>query len=76
MTYIDPDHAEGIAKENRQLQGRLRKLLRESGHEGPLEIQYIRRGGRGRLVGAVVFDEESDVPMILVVDHGNWHWVM
>lgn len=36
----------------------------------------IRRGGRGRLIGAVVFDEESDVPMILVVNHGNWHWVM
>lgn len=70
--------AEEIAANNRRLQARLRKMLREAGHEGKLDIQYIRRGWGNPVVCAVVFDEKSDEPSILVVNQrrDGWLWAV
>lgn len=70
--------AEEVAKDNRRLQSRLRKMLREAGQEGPLDIRYIRHGWGERIVCAAVFKEGSDEPSILVVDQrrDGWLWVV
>ena len=69
---------EEIAKQNRLLQGRLRKMLREAWPVGELDIRYIRRGWGDKIVCAVVFDQDSEDPSILVVDdqEDGWLWAL
>lgn len=75
---MEKTYVEEIAQENRRLQSILRKMLRAAGHEGKLEIQYIRRWENVKLVCAVVFDEDSEEPSILVVNQrrDGWLWAV
>lgn len=66
------------ALSDQRLQGRLRKMLRDARHVERLQIQYIRREWGKPLVCAVVFDEGSEEPSILVVNErrDGWLWAV
>jgi len=75
---VKTQNTEGDGLSDPQLQGLLRKMLREGGHASRLEIQYIRRGWGQPLVAAVVFDADSDESSILVVNQrrDGWLWAV
>ncbi len=66
-----------IRKRDRRVQYGLHRELRESGHDGPFHIKYVRFCKGAPIVGAVVFelDDLEGEPLFMQCEKENWYFL-